>query len=103
MDFLCARIVLRRRPFIRFESRVVDAVDQVNRIGQGEHAERVPRWITLLRGESLRADWQLGAPLDQAPTLVEQQTTSRSLGILGEPHVKVLELNLAVAKAFPKK
>jgi hypothetical protein len=51
MDFLCARIVLRRRPFMRFGSSFVDAVNQVNRIGQGEHAERVPRWITLLGGE----------------------------------------------------
>jgi K+-transporting ATPase c subunit len=40
---------------------------------------------------------------DQVAALVEQYTTSRSLGIFGEPRVNVLELNLAVEKAFPKK
>jgi potassium-transporting ATPase KdpC subunit len=44
-----------------------------------------------------------GAPPEQVAALVEQQTTSRSLGVFGEPRVNVLELNLAVEKAFPKK
>jgi potassium-transporting ATPase KdpC subunit len=44
-----------------------------------------------------------GVPPEQIAALVEQQTASRSLGIFGEPRVNVLELNLAVEKAFPKK
>jgi K+-transporting ATPase ATPase C chain len=44
-----------------------------------------------------------GLPPEKIAALVEQQTTSRSLGIFGEPRVNVLELNLAIEKAFPKK
>jgi K+-transporting ATPase ATPase C chain len=44
-----------------------------------------------------------GAAPEQVAALVEQQTTSRSLGIFGEPRVNVLELNSALEKAFPKK
>ena len=44
-----------------------------------------------------------GVPQEQIAALVEQHITSRSLGIFGEPRVNVLELNLALEKAFPKK
>jgi K+-transporting ATPase ATPase C chain len=44
-----------------------------------------------------------GLPPEKIAALVEQHTTSRSLGIFGEPRVNVLELNLATEKAFPKK
>jgi K+-transporting ATPase ATPase C chain len=40
---------------------------------------------------------------EQVAALVAQHTTGRSLWIFGEPRVNVLELNLAVEKAFPKK
>jgi potassium-transporting ATPase KdpC subunit len=43
-----------------------------------------------------------GALPEQVAAFVEQQTTSRSLEIFGEPRVNVLELNLAVENAFPK-
>jgi potassium-transporting ATPase KdpC subunit len=42
-----------------------------------------------------------GAPPDQIAALVSRHTTSRSLGIFGEPRVNVLELNLELEKTFP--
>jgi potassium-transporting ATPase KdpC subunit len=44
-----------------------------------------------------------GAPLDQVAALIETHTNSRSLGVFGEPRVNVLELNVALERAFPKK
>jgi len=44
-----------------------------------------------------------GVPPKQVAALVAQHTTGRSLWIFGEPWVNVLELNLALEEAFPKK
>lgn len=44
-----------------------------------------------------------GVPPEQIAALVEQHVTPRSLWIFGEPRVNVLELNLALEKAFPRK
>jgi K+-transporting ATPase ATPase C chain len=38
---------------------------------------------------------------DQLRRVVAENTAGRVLGILGEPHVNVLKLNLAIDKAFP--
>src|SRR3984893_18453458 len=42
-----------------------------------------------------------GAAPDQIAALVARHTTSRSLGIFGEPRINVLELNLELEKTFP--
>ena len=44
-----------------------------------------------------------GVSPEPIAALVAQHTTPRSLWIFGEPRVNVLELNLALEKAFPKK
>jgi K+-transporting ATPase ATPase C chain len=41
------------------------------------------------------------APLDRVLALIRAHTDGRALGVLGEPGVNVLELNLAVDKEFP--
>jgi potassium-transporting ATPase KdpC subunit len=43
-----------------------------------------------------------GLPEDQLRRLVEDNTTSRLLGVLGEPHVNVLKLNLALDRLAKK-
>jgi K+-transporting ATPase ATPase C chain len=42
-------------------------------------------------------------PLAKVEELISQNTDSRSLGVLGEPGVNVLELNIAIDKAAPLK
>jgi K+-transporting ATPase ATPase C chain len=46
---------------------------------------------------------QRGTSEDQVRRLVAEHTQSRQLGLLGEPRVNVLELNLDLDAKFPKK
>jgi K+-transporting ATPase ATPase C chain len=44
-----------------------------------------------------------GISLDQANQLIAQFTEGPDLGLLGEPRVNVLKLNLALDQQFPRK
>ena len=43
-----------------------------------------------------------GVPPAEIDALLEQHITGRRLGIFGEPRVNVLDLNLALQRAYPK-
>jgi K+-transporting ATPase ATPase C chain len=42
-----------------------------------------------------------GASVEQIQAIVAERTIGRTFGILGEPHINVLELNLALDERFP--
>jgi K+-transporting ATPase ATPase C chain len=44
-----------------------------------------------------------GVSLDQIQAIVARHTEGRTLGLLGEPHVNVLEVNLALDEQLPRK
>jgi len=44
-----------------------------------------------------------GVPVGQVQELIGRHTGGRTWGVLGEPHVNVLEANLDMDKAFPRK
>jgi potassium-transporting ATPase KdpC subunit len=51
----------------------------------------------------LRIALQRGIPEDQVKLLVQEHTQPRQFGLLGEPRVNVLELNLDLDARFPRK
>jgi K+-transporting ATPase ATPase C chain len=48
----------------------------------------------------IAAEHQL--PLDQVLSLIDQYTSGKALGFLGEPRVNVLDLNVALQEVAPR-
>ena len=51
--------------------------------------------------QAARVAMARGVPVDGVRRLIAEHTAGRTFGVLGEPHVNVLALNLAVDEAFP--
>ena len=52
--------------------------------------------IAAAQYQAARVARERGLPLEQVQTLIDQSTTGRVLGFLGEPRVNVLKLNLVL-------
>ena len=82
--------------------RAMEAIpaDAVTSSASGLDPHISPRNAELQIGRVAKAR---NVPVSQVQTLVAQHTKGRTFGILGEPHVNVLELNLALDERFPRK
>jgi K+-transporting ATPase ATPase C chain len=87
------------RPLV-FASKVPIPADAVTTSASGLDPDISPRNAEL---QTLRVASARGATTDQIAALVAEHTKGRALGLFGEPHVNVLELNLALDAHFPRK
>jgi potassium-transporting ATPase KdpC subunit len=73
-------------------------VDLLTSSGSGLDPDISP---AAARFEAPRIAAERGLPVDQVLHLIDEHTTGKALGFLGEPRVNVLELNVALQEAAP--
>ncbi len=83
-----------------FASKVPIPADAVTASASGIDPDISPRNAQLQAGRVAKAR---GVSVEQVQTVIGQHTTGRTWGVLGEPRVNVLELNLALDQRYPRK
>ncbi|TXG81647.1 MAG: potassium-transporting ATPase subunit C, partial [Thermomicrobiales bacterium] len=73
-------------------------VDLVTSSGSGLDPDISPASAQL---QVARVAQQRGITVEQVQTIVDEYTSGRTLGILGEPRVNVLKVNLALDEQYP--
>jgi len=83
-----------------FASKTPIPADAVTASASGIDPHISPRNAEL---QAARVAKARGVSVDQVQAVVAEQTEGRTWGLLGEPRVNVLELNLALDSRFPRK
>ncbi len=93
-----ATYLVREKPYDRGLSKDLVPVDAVTESASGvdPHISQANAWIQAHRIAAVR-----GLPLAKVDDLILTHTDGRFLGLLGEPGVNVLQLNIALDKEAP--